>query len=48
MAGLSVAAVLIPQGIAYASLANVPPQNGLYTALVSREPLIITNQVADT
>ncbi|HEV3255792.1 MAG TPA: SulP family inorganic anion transporter, partial [Gemmataceae bacterium] len=33
-AGLTVAAVAIPQGMAYALIAGVPPQYGLYTAIV--------------
>ena len=33
IAGLSVWALLVPQGIAYSSIAGVPPQYGLYTAL---------------
>ena len=32
VAGLSVAAILIPQSVAYASLAGVPAQHGLYAA----------------
>jgi SulP family sulfate permease len=34
IAGLTVAAVAIPQGIAYASIAELPPHVGLYTAAV--------------
>ncbi|MGF1577895.1 MAG: SulP family inorganic anion transporter [Gemmataceae bacterium] len=34
LAGLTVATVTIPQGLAYAQLAGVPPQYGLYTAIV--------------
>lgn len=37
-AGLTVGVMLIPQGMAYALLAGLPPQYGLYTAIV---PLII-------
>lgn len=33
LAGLAVWAVLVPQSMAYASLAGVPPVNGLYAAL---------------
>ncbi len=33
IAGLSVWALLVPQGIAYASIAGVPPQYGLYAAI---------------
>jgi sulfate permease, SulP family len=33
-AGLSVGLVLIPQAVAYASLAGMPPQTGLYAALL--------------
>lgn len=34
IAGLTIGVVLIPQGIAYAILAGVPPIYGLYTALI--------------
>ena len=34
VAGLSVAAVAVPQAIAYALVAGIPPQYGLYTAIV--------------
>ena len=37
-AGLTVGVMLIPQGMAYALLAGLPPQYGLYTAIV---PLIV-------
>lgn len=37
-AGLTVAAMLIPQGMAYALLAGMPPQTGLYAATI---PLVI-------
>jgi SulP family sulfate permease len=37
-AGLTVGTILIPQGMAYAVLAGVPPQYGLYTALI---PIIV-------
>jgi sulfate permease, SulP family len=33
-AGLTVAAVAVPQAMAYAALAGLPPQYGLYTAIV--------------
>jgi sulfate permease, SulP family len=33
-AGLTVATVAVPQAMAYATLAGVPPQYGLYTAIV--------------
>src|SRR5207248_10105529 len=33
-AGLTVATVAVPQAMAYAILAGVPPQYGLYTAIV--------------
>jgi SulP family sulfate permease len=33
-AGLTVAAVALPQGMAYAQVAGLPPQVGLYTAIV--------------
>ncbi|MEE8267779.1 MAG: SulP family inorganic anion transporter [Gemmatimonadales bacterium] len=32
VAGLSVASILIPQAVAYAALAGMPPQHGLYAA----------------
>lgn len=34
LAGLTVAAVAVPQAMAYASIAGLPPQYGLYTAIV--------------
>src|SRR5690606_21278700 len=34
IAGLIVALMLIPQGLAYATLAGVPPQYGLYASLL--------------
>lgn len=34
MAGLTVAAVATPQAMAYATLAGLPPQYGLYTAMI--------------
>jgi sulfate permease, SulP family len=34
LAGLTGAVVVLPQGVAYASLAGMPPQYGLYTAMV--------------
>ena len=34
MAGLTVAAVAVPQAMAYALIAGIPPQYGLYTAIV--------------
>src|SRR5713101_5871971 len=34
MAGLTVATVAVPQAMAYAILAGLPPQYGLYTAIV--------------
>lgn len=38
VAGLITAALLVPQGMAYAALAGLPPQAGLYTALA---PLLL-------
>ena len=35
VAGVTVAAVAIPQSIAYASIAELPPQYGLYAAVVA-------------
>jgi SulP family sulfate permease len=34
LAGLTVATVAVPQAMAYATLAGLPPQQGLYTAIV--------------
>jgi sodium-independent sulfate anion transporter 11 len=34
MAGITVGAVVIPQGMGYARLANLPVQFGLYTSFV--------------
>src|SRR5688572_10335699 len=34
VAGLTVAAVAVPQAIAYAMVAGLPPEHGLYTAIV--------------
>src|ERR1700726_1231760 len=34
MAGLTVATVAVPQAMAYATLAGLPPQYGLYTAVI--------------
>jgi SulP family sulfate permease len=34
VAGLTVATVAVPQSMAYAALAGLPPQHGLYTAIV--------------
>src|SRR6516165_5390418 len=34
MAGLTVAAVAVPQAMAYAQIAGLPPKFGLYTAIV--------------
>ncbi len=34
MAGLTVAAVAVPQAMGYAQIAGIPPQYGLYTAIV--------------
>src|SRR6187431_1666936 len=34
MAGLTVAAVAVPQAMAYAQIAGIPPQYGLYTAII--------------
>ena len=33
-AGLTVATIAVPQAMAYATLAGLPPQYGLYTAIV--------------
>ena len=34
LAGLTVATVAVPQAMAYATIAGLPPQHGLYTAIV--------------
>src|SRR5512136_424036 len=34
LAGLTVATVAVPQAMAYALIAGIPPQYGLYTAIV--------------
>ena len=34
LAGLTGAVVVLPQGVAFATLAGMPPQYGLYTAMV--------------
>lgn len=49
IAGITVATVLIPQGIAYALIAGLPPIYGLYTALIPQLIYAIfgsSNQVA--
>ena len=56
IAGLSVALILIPQGMAYAQLAGLPPIHGLYAAaaapilasLVGSSPYLQTGPVAMT
>jgi MFS superfamily sulfate permease-like transporter len=35
IAGLTVWGLIVPEGMAYAGLAGLPPQTGLYTVLVS-------------
>ena len=45
MAGLTVALVLVPQSMAYASLANLPVQVGLYASLI---PVIIASIFASS
>jgi SulP family sulfate permease len=35
IAGLTIAVILLPQGIAYALIAELPPQTGLYAAIVA-------------
>lgn len=35
VAALALWALVIPQGLAYAQLAGMPPQTGLYTALAA-------------
>ena len=39
IAGFTNAAIVLPQGIAFAAIAGLPPQYGLYTAMVT--PVII-------
>ena len=34
LAGLTVAVILLPQGIAFALIAELPPQMGLYAAII--------------
>src|SRR6266700_1188884 len=34
LAGLTVASVAVPQAMAYATLAGIPAQHGLYTAII--------------
>ena len=34
MAGLSGAMIVLPQGVAFATIAGLPPQYGLYAAMV--------------
>src|SRR5438128_253571 len=34
LAGLTVATVAVPQAMAYATIAGIPPQHGLYTAII--------------
>lgn len=56
MAGVSVALILIPQGMAYAQLAGLPPVHGLYAAaaapifasIVGSSPYLQTGPVAMT
>lgn len=40
VSGLTIAVFVVPQGLAYATLANVPPIQGLYAAMIA--PLIYT------
>ena len=49
MAGLTVAAVAVPQAMAYAQIAGMPPQYGLYTAIVMTAvgALLDSSQAAD-
>ncbi|WP_245242781.1 SulP family inorganic anion transporter [Natronococcus sp. JC468] len=35
IAGITVAAAVVPEGLAYASLANLPPETGLYAGLMA-------------
>jgi len=45
VAGLSVALVLIPQSLAYAKLAGMPPERGLYAATI---PLLVAAPLASS
>ena len=45
MAGLIVAIMLVPQGMAYAQLAGLPPQAGLYASIV---PLVLYGLLASS
>ncbi|HEY8866335.1 MAG TPA: SulP family inorganic anion transporter [Solirubrobacteraceae bacterium] len=45
IAGLSVALVLIPQSLAYAELAGMPPERGLYAAAI---PLLVAAPLASS
>lgn len=45
LAGLSVAVLLVPQAMAYAQLADLPPRFGLYSSVV---PIIVYSLLTDT
>lgn len=45
LAGLSVALVLIPQSLAYAELAGMPPERGLYASMI---PLLVAAPLASS
>lgn len=44
VAGLTVAAVEVPQAMAYAVVAGVPPQYGLYTSIVQGDKSALGEQ----
>jgi SulP family sulfate permease len=45
LAGLTVALVLVPQSLAYAELAGMPPERGLYASTI---PLIVAAPLASS
>ena len=45
LAGVTVALVLIPQALAYAKLAGMPPERGLYAATI---PLLVAAPLASS
>ena len=47
IAGVVLAALLVPQGMAYAQLAGLPPVTGLYATLVPLVVYFLLGPVAD-